>query len=81
MVSECFCNLFRLSGVDFLVGLNFLHYVCCILLSLSVFDFLVGSNFLKHATLENCIAAQPRGGTRTLFQKQSLVSKKKSKFF
>ena len=58
------------------MGLYFLQYVCCILFSLSVFDFLVGSIFLKHAILEKCISAQPRGGARALFQKQSQVSNK-----
>ena len=42
-------------------------------------DFLVGSNFLKHATQEHFVSAQPCGGARKLFQKQSLVSKKKQK--
>ena len=55
-----FCNVFRLYGVDFLVGPNFLDNVCCILLSLSVVDFLVGSNFLQHMhcrKLHLCAAA------------------------
>ena len=72
-VFECFCNLFRLFGFDFLVGLNFLHYVCWIWLSLSVFDFLVRSNFLKHAFRKLHLCAAVWG---TLFSKRGVVSQK-----